>query len=121
MIFQNYFWVKNGVKVGTKKDVGKIFTAVGAGIKNVASDAGNQLLKTKIDKSKITIPLVFKPHLLNLHIPQNSLTTKNLIGGLNFFLQIFRSGNKFPHNELYDLMTTRLSEIKISDDEVKNE
>ncbi len=46
--------VKNGVKVGTKKDVGKIFTAVGAGIKNVASDAGNQLLKTKIDKSKIT-------------------------------------------------------------------
>lgn len=46
--------VKNGVKVGTKKDVGKIFTAVGGGIKNVASDAGNQLLKTKIDKSKIT-------------------------------------------------------------------
>ncbi|MCX4257817.1 MAG: hypothetical protein OSJ54_12945 [Oscillospiraceae bacterium] len=46
--------VKNGVKVGTKKDIGKIFTAVGGGIKNVASDAGNQLLKTKIDKSKIT-------------------------------------------------------------------
>ena len=46
--------VKKGVKVGTKKDVGKIFTAVGGGIKNVASDAGNQLLKTKIDKSKIT-------------------------------------------------------------------
>lgn len=46
--------VKNGVKVGTKKDVGKIFTAAGRGIKNVASDAGNQLLKTKIDKSKIT-------------------------------------------------------------------
>ena len=46
--------VKNGVKVGTKKDVGKIFTAVGGGIKNVASDAGNQILKTKIDKSKIT-------------------------------------------------------------------
>ena len=46
--------VKNGIKVGTKKDVGKIFTAVGGGIKNVASDAGNQLLKTKIDKSKIT-------------------------------------------------------------------
>lgn len=46
--------VKNGVKVGTKKDVGKIFTAVGSGIKNVASDAGNQLLKIKIDKSKIT-------------------------------------------------------------------
>ncbi len=46
--------VKNGVKIGTKKDVGKIFTAVGSGIKNVASDAGNQLLKTKIDKSKIT-------------------------------------------------------------------
>lgn len=46
--------VKNGVKVGTKKDVGKIFTAVGRGIRNVASDAGNQLLKTKIDKSKIT-------------------------------------------------------------------
>ena len=46
--------VKNGVKVGSKKDVGKIFTAVGGGIKNVASDAGNQFLKTKIDKSKIT-------------------------------------------------------------------
>ena len=46
--------VKNGVKVGTKKDVGKIFTAVGRGVRNVASDAGNQLLKTKIDKSKIT-------------------------------------------------------------------
>lgn len=46
--------VKNGVKVGTKKDVGKIFTAVGSGIRNVASDAGNQLLKTKVDKSEIT-------------------------------------------------------------------
>ena len=46
--------VKNGVKVGTKKNALKIFTAVGGGIKNVASDAGNQLLKTKIDKSKIT-------------------------------------------------------------------
>ena len=46
--------VKNGVKVGTKKDALKIFTAVGRGIGNVASDAGNQLLKTKIDKSKIT-------------------------------------------------------------------
>ncbi|MCM1059842.1 MAG: hypothetical protein NC452_06075 [Eubacterium sp.] len=46
--------VKNGVKIGTKKDVRKIFTAVGSGIKNAASDAGNQLLKTKIDKSKIT-------------------------------------------------------------------
>lgn len=46
--------VKNGVKVGTKKDVGKIFTVAGRGIKNVASDAGNQLLKTKIDKSQIT-------------------------------------------------------------------
>ncbi len=46
--------VKNGVKVGTKKDALKIFTAAGRGIKNVASDAGNQLLKTKIDKSKIT-------------------------------------------------------------------
>lgn len=46
--------VKSGVKIGTKKDALKIFTAVGGGIKNVASDAGNQLLKTKIDKSKIT-------------------------------------------------------------------
>ena len=46
--------VKNGVRVGTKKDVGKIFTAVVGGIKNVVSDAGNTLLKTKIDKSKIT-------------------------------------------------------------------
>ncbi len=46
--------VKNGVKVGTKKDALKIFTAAGRGVRNVASDAGNQLLKTKIDKSKIT-------------------------------------------------------------------
>lgn len=46
--------VKNGVKVGTKKDALKIFTAVGRGVRNVAPDAGNQLLKTKIDKSKIT-------------------------------------------------------------------
>ena len=46
--------VKNGVKVGTKKDALKIFTAVGRAIGNVASDAGNQLLKPKIDKSKIT-------------------------------------------------------------------
>ncbi len=46
--------VQNGVKVGTKKDVGKFFTAAGRGVRNVVSDAGNQLLKTKIDKSKIT-------------------------------------------------------------------
>lgn len=46
--------VKSGIKVGTKKDALKIFTAVGRGVKNVASDVGNQLLKTKIDKSKIT-------------------------------------------------------------------
>lgn len=46
--------VKNGVKIGTKKDALKIFTVVGGGIKNAVSDAGNQLLKTKIDKSKIT-------------------------------------------------------------------
>ena len=46
--------IKSGVKVGTKKDFGKIFTAVDKGVKNVVSESGQQLLKTKIDKSQIT-------------------------------------------------------------------
>lgn len=46
--------VKNGVKIGFARDIGNIATVVGGGIKNIAKDTGNQLLKTKIDKSKIT-------------------------------------------------------------------
>lgn len=46
--------VKNGVKIGSARDIGNIATVVGGGIKNIAKDTGNQLLKTKIDKSKIT-------------------------------------------------------------------
>lgn len=46
--------VKNGIKIGSAKDIGKIATVTSGGIKNIAADTGNQLLKTKIDKSKIT-------------------------------------------------------------------
>ena len=42
--------VKNGVKIGFARDIGNIATVVGGGIKNIAKDTGNQLLKTKIDK-----------------------------------------------------------------------
>lgn len=49
-----HFVAKNGIKVGMTKDVAKIATAVGSGIRNLAADTGNQLLKTKINKSKIT-------------------------------------------------------------------
>ena len=46
--------VKNGVKIGSVRDVGIVVTAVSSGMKNIASDTGNQLLKTQIDKSKVT-------------------------------------------------------------------
>jgi len=46
--------VHSGVKIGSARDIGNISTAIGGGIKNIAKDTGNQLLKTKIDKSKIT-------------------------------------------------------------------
>lgn len=46
--------VKNGVKVGSRKDIAKIATSVRGSVANVAKDTGQQLLKTQIDKSKIT-------------------------------------------------------------------
>lgn len=46
--------VKNGVKLGSRKDIAKIATSVRGSIANVAKDTGQQLLKTQIDKSKIT-------------------------------------------------------------------
>lgn len=50
--------VKSGVGIGTRKDIGRVATAVGSGLKkgavNITKDTGNQLLRTQIDKSKIT-------------------------------------------------------------------
>lgn len=46
--------VKHGIKVGSIKNIGNIATAVKSGVANVVKDTGNQLIKTKIDKSKIT-------------------------------------------------------------------
>ena len=46
--------VKSGVKIGSAKDIGRIATAVGGGVKNIAGNIGNNLLKTKIDKSTVT-------------------------------------------------------------------
>lgn len=46
--------VKNGVKLGSRKDISKIATSVRGSVANVAKDTGQQLLKTQIDKSKIT-------------------------------------------------------------------
>ena len=46
--------VKNGVKLGSRKDIAKIATSVRGSVVNVAKDTGQQLLKTQIDKSKIT-------------------------------------------------------------------
>ena len=46
--------VKNGVKLGSRKDIAKIATSVRGSVANVAKDTGHQLLKTQIDKSKIT-------------------------------------------------------------------
>lgn len=45
--------VKSGVKIGLAKEAGRIATAVGGSIKNIAKDTGHQLLKTKIDKSTV--------------------------------------------------------------------
>ncbi len=46
--------VKNGVKLGSRKDIAKIATSVRGSVANVAKDTGQQLFKTQIDKSKIT-------------------------------------------------------------------
>ena len=46
--------IKSGVKIGSAKDIGRIATAAGGGVKNIAGNTVNKLLKTKIDKSKIT-------------------------------------------------------------------
>lgn len=46
--------VKNGVKLGSRKEIAKIATSVRGSVANVAKDTGQQLLKTQIDKSKIT-------------------------------------------------------------------
>lgn len=46
--------VKNGVKLGSRKDIAKIATSVRGSVANVAKDTGHQFLKTQIDKSKIT-------------------------------------------------------------------
>lgn len=46
--------VKNGVKLGSRKDISRIATSVRGSVANIAEDTGQQLLKTKIDKSKIT-------------------------------------------------------------------
>lgn len=46
--------VKNGVKLGSRKDISRIVTSVRSGVANIARDTGQQLLKTQIDKSKIT-------------------------------------------------------------------
>lgn len=47
--------VKNGgMKLGSRKDISRIATSVRGNIANIAEDTGQQLLKTKIDKSKIT-------------------------------------------------------------------
>ncbi|HHT04537.1 MAG TPA: hypothetical protein GX005_09505, partial [Bacteroidales bacterium] len=45
---------KNGLKIGSRKDIGKIATVVSGRISNIAKDTGAQLLKTKIDKSTVT-------------------------------------------------------------------
>lgn len=46
--------VKNGVKLGSRKDITRIATSVRSGVASIAKDTGQQLLKTQIDKSKIT-------------------------------------------------------------------
>lgn len=47
-------FVRRGVNVGSIKDVGRIATAVNTTVANVAKDTGQQMLRTKIDKSTIT-------------------------------------------------------------------
>lgn len=50
--------VKQGVRLGTARDVGRVAANIGSGIRtgavNAVTDTGNHLLKTKIDKSTIT-------------------------------------------------------------------
>ncbi len=47
-------FVQRGVNVGSVKDVGRIATAVNTSVANAAKDTGQQMLRTKIDKSTIT-------------------------------------------------------------------
>ncbi|MBD5130073.1 MAG: hypothetical protein HDT43_09140 [Ruminococcaceae bacterium] len=47
-------FVQRGVNVGSVKDVGRIATAVNTSVANAARDTGQQMLRTKIDKSTIT-------------------------------------------------------------------
>lgn len=47
-------FVQRGVNVGSIKDVGRIATAVNTTVANAAKDTGQQMLRTKIDKSTIT-------------------------------------------------------------------
>lgn len=42
------------MKLGSRKDISRIATSVKGSVANIAKDTGQQLLKTKIDKSKIT-------------------------------------------------------------------
>lgn len=47
-------FVQRGVNVGSIRDVGRIATAVNTTVANAAKDTGQQILRTKIDKSTIT-------------------------------------------------------------------
>lgn len=47
-------FVRRGVNIGSIKDVGRIATAVNTTVANAAKDTGQQMLRTKIDKSTIT-------------------------------------------------------------------
>lgn len=47
-------FVRHGVNAGSIKDVGRIATAVNTTVANAAKDTGQQMLRTKIDKSTIT-------------------------------------------------------------------
>ena len=47
-------FVRHGVNVGSVKDVGRIATAVNTTVSGAVKNAGNSLLRTKIDKSTIT-------------------------------------------------------------------
>lgn len=47
-------FVRHGVNVGSVKDVGRIATAVSTSVSGAVKNAGDSLLRTKIDKSTIT-------------------------------------------------------------------
>lgn len=47
-------FVRSGVNIGSVRDVGRIATAVNTSVANVAKSTGQQMLRTKIDKSTIT-------------------------------------------------------------------